>query len=56
MPVLLWANEVRVNSKVAGFQEKPQVAALANGGFVVVWHDYDPQRCRRQLGRLRPDL
>jgi hypothetical protein len=31
--------EVLVNTAVAGNQAAPQVAALANGGFVVIWTD-----------------
>src|SRR6188474_1439825 len=32
-------SEFRVNSQTSGDQLRPEVAALANGGFVVVWND-----------------
>ncbi len=32
--------EVRVNTTTDENQRRPDVAALANGGFVVVWHSY----------------
>lgn len=31
--------EFTVNSTTAGYQEEPEVAALTDGGFVVVWRD-----------------
>jgi len=37
-PVLVkQGGELHANHQVVGLQEKPQVAALADGGFVVVW-------------------
>jgi Ca2+-binding RTX toxin-like protein len=36
-----WGSEELVNTNTANLQGFPQVAALANGGFVVVWIDTD---------------
>jgi len=32
--------EILVNTATAGGQYSPQILALSNGGFVVVWYDY----------------
>jgi hypothetical protein len=39
MTVLKWGPEQLVNTTTAGDQIFPDVAALADGGFVVVWQD-----------------
>ena len=32
-------SEFRVNTATASLQERQQITALSNGGFVVTWHD-----------------
>ncbi len=39
MPTRKWKTEILVNTTVAGNQDHSSVTALADGGFVVAWHD-----------------
>ncbi|MGH6770372.1 MAG: calcium-binding protein [Xanthobacteraceae bacterium] len=41
MTIRKWGSEQLVNTNTTGLQEDQTVAALPNGGFVVVWHDND---------------
>lgn len=41
MATLRWNAESEVNTTIAGHQERGRVAALAGGGYVVVWQDND---------------
>ena len=41
MPTRKWGREKLVNTSTAGVQIASKVAALAGGGYVVVWEDLD---------------
>lgn len=50
MPTRKWGSEKVVNTTTAGNQYRSDVAALAGGGFVVVWED-DSGADARVLGQ-----
>lgn len=39
MPTRKWGTEKLVNTTIAGDQSNSDIAALAAGGFVIVWED-----------------
>jgi Ca2+-binding RTX toxin-like protein len=42
MAILKWSSETLANTTAIGDQDQPAVAALASGGFVVMWRDQGP--------------
>src|SRR6478735_92420 len=40
MSIVRLGQEILVNSATAGGQGNPDITALQNGGFVIIWEDY----------------